>query len=72
MSSHDEGISDANFERLRSLIYAESGINLSLDKKTMLELRIKRRLSLQQDTSQTKEPIRYTTQRTSVRVTALT
>jgi hypothetical protein len=35
-------------------------------------LRIKRRLSLQQDTSQTKEPIRYTTQRTSVRVTALT
>lgn len=44
MSGHDEGISAANFERLRGLIYAESGINLSLDKKTMLELRIKRRL----------------------------
>ena len=30
--------------RLRSLIYTQSGINLSADKKTMLELRIKRRL----------------------------
>ena len=44
MSGHDEGISDADFARLRSLIYAQSGINLSADKKTMLELRIKRRL----------------------------
>lgn len=44
MSSHEEGISNADFARLRSLIYAQSGITLSTDKKTMLELRIKRRL----------------------------
>jgi chemotaxis protein methyltransferase CheR len=34
----------ADFERLRALIYAESGISLSTDKKTMLEIRLKRRL----------------------------
>jgi hypothetical protein len=34
-------------------------------------LRIKRRLSLQQDTSQTQQSICYTAQRTAVRVTAL-
>jgi chemotaxis protein methyltransferase CheR len=44
MSSHDEGISNRDFARLCSLIYAQSGITLSSDKKTMLELRIKRRL----------------------------
>jgi chemotaxis protein methyltransferase CheR len=44
MSSRDEAISRVDFGRLRSLIYAQSGINLNLDKKTMLELRIKRRL----------------------------
>jgi chemotaxis protein methyltransferase CheR len=44
MSGHDESISSADFARLRSLIYAQSGINLNADKKTMLELRIKRRL----------------------------
>jgi chemotaxis protein methyltransferase CheR len=44
MSSHDEGISNSDFVRLRTLIYAQSGITLSPDKKTMLELRIKRRL----------------------------
>jgi chemotaxis protein methyltransferase CheR len=44
MSSRDETISNADFGRLRSLIYAQSGINLNVDKKTMLELRIKRRL----------------------------
>ena len=44
MSSRDETISNADFGRLRRLIYDESGINLSADKKTMLELRIKRRL----------------------------
>jgi chemotaxis protein methyltransferase CheR len=44
MSSHDESISNADFGRLRRLIYEQSGINLSFDKKTMLELRIKRRL----------------------------
>jgi chemotaxis protein methyltransferase CheR len=44
MSRHDEGISNSDFTRLRDLIYAQSGINLSADKKTMLELRIKRRV----------------------------
>jgi chemotaxis protein methyltransferase CheR len=44
MSGNDEGISKTDFARLRELIYVQSGINLSPDKKTMLELRIKRRL----------------------------
>jgi chemotaxis protein methyltransferase CheR len=44
MSARDENISNADFGRLRSLIYEQSGINLSAEKKTMLELRIKRRL----------------------------
>jgi chemotaxis protein methyltransferase CheR len=44
MSGREETISNADFSRLRSLIYAQSGINLNADKKTMLELRIKRRL----------------------------
>lgn len=44
MSARDEIISNSDFGRLRKLIYAQSGINLSADKKTMLELRIKRRL----------------------------
>ena len=39
-----EGLDKADFERLRELIYAESGINLSADKKTMLEIRLKRRV----------------------------
>ena len=44
MSARDESISNADFGRLRSLIYAQSGISLNAEKKTMLELRIKRRL----------------------------
>jgi chemotaxis protein methyltransferase CheR len=40
----NEGISTADFERLRSLIYTESGIHLGPDKKTMLEIRLRRRL----------------------------
>jgi chemotaxis protein methyltransferase CheR len=44
MSTQHEGLSKRDFERLRALIYTESGINLSSDKKTMLEIRIKRRL----------------------------
>ena len=44
MSGRDETISKRDFVRLRSLIYEQSGINLSVDKKIMLELRIKRRL----------------------------
>jgi len=44
MNAHEEGISNADFGRLRRLIYETSGITLSADKKTMLELRIRRRL----------------------------
>jgi len=44
MSSRAESISNADFGRLRHLIYTQAGINLSPDKKTMLELRIRRRL----------------------------
>ena len=44
MTSREETISNSDFGRLRSFIYAQSGINLNMDKRTMLELRIKRRL----------------------------
>jgi chemotaxis protein methyltransferase CheR len=44
VTTKNEALSSADFERLRALIYAESGINLSSDKKTMLEIRLKRRL----------------------------
>lgn len=44
MGSHEEMISNTDFGRLRRLICEQSGINLSSDKKTILELRIKRRL----------------------------
>ncbi len=44
MSTRNEELCNADFERLRELIYAESGINLSADKKTMLEIRLKRRM----------------------------
>jgi chemotaxis protein methyltransferase CheR len=44
MDGRGESISNADFSRLRNLIYAQAGINLSADKKTMLELRIRRRL----------------------------
>ncbi len=50
MNSREDGITNADFARLRNLIYAQSGITLSPDKKTMLELRIRRRLrSLEMD-----------------------
>lgn len=39
-----ESLSNAEFEKLRNLIYAESGINLGSDKKTMLEIRLRRRV----------------------------
>lgn len=39
-----ENLSGKHFEKLRSLIYAESGIALTAEKKTMLEVRLKRRL----------------------------
>jgi chemotaxis protein methyltransferase CheR len=44
MSTGNEALSNADFARLRALIYDESGINLSPDKKTMMEIRLKRRL----------------------------
>jgi chemotaxis protein methyltransferase CheR len=40
----NEGLSNADFEELRALVYDQSGINLSSDKKTMMEVRLKRRL----------------------------
>ncbi len=44
MSTRNEGLSNADFDRLRALIYQESGINLNSEKKTMLEIRLRRRL----------------------------
>jgi len=44
MSIHDENMSVRDYTRLCDLIYAQAGIRLGTDKKTMLEVRIKRRL----------------------------
>jgi chemotaxis protein methyltransferase CheR len=44
MSEHDQSISSRDLGRLRTLIHAQSGINLSVEKKTMLELRLRPRL----------------------------
>jgi chemotaxis protein methyltransferase CheR len=44
MAVHEETISTRDFARLCSLIYDKAGIRLGADKKTMLEVRIKRRL----------------------------
>jgi chemotaxis protein methyltransferase CheR len=44
MSVHDENMSTRDYTRLCDLIYAQAGIRLGSDKKTMLEVRIKRRL----------------------------
>lgn len=44
MTTRNEGLTNADFDRLRTLIYRESGINLGPDKRTMLEIRLKRRL----------------------------
>jgi chemotaxis protein methyltransferase CheR len=38
-----DALSAGDFERLRVLIHTESGINLSSEKKTMLEIRLRRR-----------------------------
>jgi chemotaxis protein methyltransferase CheR len=46
MSIRDETISSRDYVRLCKLIYAEAGIHLSTEKKTMLEVRIKRRLKV--------------------------
>ena len=44
MNTPEEALSSRDFARLRSFIYAEAGISLSAEKKTMLEARLKRRL----------------------------
>jgi chemotaxis protein methyltransferase CheR len=44
MSAHDESISAWDYTRLCGLIYEKAGIRLGSEKKTMLEVRIKRRL----------------------------
>lgn len=44
MSTSHDGMRKADFDKLRTLIYSESGIHLGLEKKTMLEIRLKRRL----------------------------
>jgi chemotaxis protein methyltransferase CheR len=44
MGAHDETMSRRDYARLCDLIYAEAGIHLGTERKTMLEVRIKRRL----------------------------
>jgi chemotaxis protein methyltransferase CheR len=44
METLNESLSTADFDRLRSLIHAECGIRLGPEKKTMLEIRLRRRL----------------------------
>ena len=46
MTVHDESISGRDYARLCQLIYAEAGIHLGDGKKTMLEVRLKRRLKV--------------------------
>ena len=46
MIVRDETISGRDYARLRELIYAEAGIHLGAERKTMLEARIKRRLKI--------------------------
>ena len=42
----EEGLSSRDFARLRELIHTETGICLSPEKKTMVEVRLKRRLRI--------------------------
>ena len=44
MTARTEGLTNRDFDRLRTLIYTESGISLGPDKRTMMEIRLKRRL----------------------------
>ncbi|MGA2887487.1 MAG: CheR family methyltransferase [Terracidiphilus sp.] len=46
MIARDESISAKDYARLCELIYAEAGIHLGTERKTMLEVRIKRRLKV--------------------------
>jgi chemotaxis protein methyltransferase CheR len=44
MNTHSETLSTRDYARLCKLIYAKAGIHLGSEKKTMLEVRVKRRL----------------------------
>lgn len=44
MSHRDESISTRDYSRLRKLVYEEAGIALGSERRTMLEMRVKRRL----------------------------
>jgi chemotaxis protein methyltransferase CheR len=44
MATKNDSLSFVDFDRLRSLILAECGISLTMDKKIMLEIRLRRRL----------------------------
>jgi chemotaxis protein methyltransferase CheR len=44
MTAHDETLSSRDYARLCELVYAKAGIHLGPGKRTMLEVRIKRRL----------------------------
>jgi chemotaxis protein methyltransferase CheR len=44
MNGQDEGISPRDYKRLCTLVYDRAGINLGEQRRTMLEVRIKRRL----------------------------
>src|ERR1700722_19863012 len=46
MRDSDQSLSNSDIGRLRTLIYAQSGINLSAEKRTMLELRLRPRLRI--------------------------
>ena len=46
MGAYEETISVKDYARLCELIYAQSGIHLGTERKTMLEVRIKRRLKV--------------------------
>ena len=46
MSASEEAVSGSDYARLCKLIYAEAGIQLGTERKTMLEVRIKRRLKV--------------------------
>jgi chemotaxis protein methyltransferase CheR len=46
MGAHDESMSGRDYARLSELIYAQAGIHLGTERKTMLEVRIKRRLKI--------------------------
>jgi len=44
METHEDTLSSRDYRRLCELVYAEAGIHLGHEKRTMLEVRIKRRL----------------------------